>query len=293
MDEKKIFQSFLNKFYKKQGINNFIDQKNVKTTEEVLKINYDKNNLFSKDNNTHYILKWDPSSFPISEYHDNDLKVLEKYSEFSIYNKLSKSAKVLTLIDISILKKINSFELTRYGKEDCVNINILINKNKKLKHFVAQEISKKEKRIDFFFRLAKKLKKMRNFNSMSCIIEGIRMSRLSNRNFKKISDLYESTSNYFVLRELVKICTESSEFIIPPMDIVLTDIAESNIISDSEVANMKFFKIISFFIRLQSQDFNFKSKLEFTWLCNLYNTQCFMKKRSKKLIDITDLYLLM
>lgn len=293
MKIEELFENFLERFHEKHEMLQNNMKLEINADGNIYKIEAPLNISETPGPEKPYVLKWDRACFPVSEYHKKNLEVLEKYSEISIYRNLSKSAKVLTLIDISILKQIESVEVARYGKEECPNLNILTLKNKKLRHFVAQEISKKEKRLKFFFALAKKLKKLRNFNSMSCVIEGIRMTHLSNRNMKKVGDLYDTTSNYFVLRDLVKICTESTDFIIPPMDTVLKDIAQANIIKDSEVANMKFFKIISFFIRLQSQDFAFKSRLEVTWLCRLYNTECFPVRLPKKSIDISGIHLLL
>ncbi|EPR78849.1 hypothetical protein SLOPH_1742 [Spraguea lophii 42_110] len=166
-----------------------------------------------KENITDYFL-WNENEFILSEYQikfkeKKDKKIIKKMKEaiegdiFSI----KKSARILTVMDIKIFKKVEPMELIEYNgyvkddikndtKNDTKNNLLLIKlKNKKLSQLTSSFIKKDKNQFNFFYMLIKQLKKYKNYNSINSILLGIKSNKLNNTQLRKINKITKELQN--------------------------------------------------------------------------------------------------
>lgn len=221
---------------------------------------------------------WDELEFPNSEYqrlyrtnkHKTRTKIKMLLAEsFTFKNvKPNKLAKELTLLDIYYLKVIHPSEFIFYdGSETtankCANLMLFKRKNTILTNVVGKEIENDRSLIKYFLKVANKLDKLGNFNSLSCVLDGLRRNKLEDKDFDKIADLIDRNKNYLETRNLLDDKLERKEFYIIPVELILKDVEDSNRNKGSAIASKRFCDLIEFFVHMQTIEWDIKGKKKY------------------------------
>ncbi|KAF7684593.1 Ras guanine nucleotide exchange factor A [Astathelohania contejeani] len=211
---------------------------------------------------------WDNKILPYSTYqielenNPNSKRIknrIEISTNINIYEvPAHKIAKAMTHLDLKMLKAIHPIEITDYDGSDekCPNILLFANKNTALSNYISHEVRKDSKRLRYFFRVAKHLQKLENYNSLHSVIDGIRRHQLTDKQLDVIMALINNTKEYFEMRNLLEIRIKKKEFFIPPLEIILKDVKDSNKNPESEIASLRFCELIEFFVFIQGKEFS-------------------------------------
>ncbi|KHN69284.1 hypothetical protein M896_080180 [Ordospora colligata OC4] len=209
---------------------------------------------------------WDEKDLPRTWYQMrfvdsvNKSKYIKKmaYAEsMDVYHITPKKlSKALTSIDLQFLKKITPNDLVEYDGDDgneSSSIKQIRLKNEGLMNFVAHELSTR-KNYNYFFKVLEHLEKIRNFNSIHCITRAFQMQKLDLKSLGKLSVYVKTSLSYFDMRQVLDELTADDMFLVCPIDVYIKDIEESNKNRGSEVASMRFCRLVEILIRLQTQE---------------------------------------
>lgn len=211
-------------------------------------------------------LIWNKAIMPHSKYQRSLVKSgkkkrhldrVEKLRDMDLYGiSPRRLSKILTGIDLSILRRITPSELVEYdgsGDDRCVNIRHMKSKNTGLTNLVSQELCTRG-RYKYFFRLLRHLERLRNYNSFYCVIKAFQMQKLDLKRLNALSSYMEKNSSYFDMRQILDELTMQEAFFICPLDIYIKDVEDSNRSRDSEIASMRFCRLVEILIKLQEQE---------------------------------------
>lgn len=189
--------------------------------------------------------KWPIDFLPSTKYL---VKTSEKYLEMKekwrnedlTIEKISKLTKVLTQIDLNLINAITAEDLINYdGNSSSLAISHILNKNNALLLFITRKYNKKK-----IFSFLKYALKYKNYNLMHILIKSLQSLRLS---IKRI----ESVLYY-------KEFLDKQEDGVFPFDWMLQDCEDSNLNIASEVASIRFCKIIDKLKKMKNLKYDFK-----------------------------------
>lgn len=174
---------------------------------------------------------WPESFLPEANFCDkndsNKLETIEKLSKkdlLLISNK--KLAMLITSIDLNLIKKVNAQDLITFdGVSGSINIQHLQNMNKSLFSWFVKEFE-----IKRLFKLLKYSSELKNYNLMNNLVKGIQSKKLNDRELRKLSHYKNLLSNQ-----------DKGIF---PFEWMLKDCEDSNLNVTSEIASVRFCKII-------------------------------------------------
>lgn len=211
-------------------------------------------------------LMWEDNVLPLSWYQRQILggkkkkrymNRIERIRDMDVYSvSPRKLSKLLTAMDLLLLRKIRPSELVEYDgskSEGCINIRHVMSKNTGLTNFVAYELST-GKNYKYFFKLLRHLERKRNYNSFYCIIRAFQMQKLDLRKLSVLSEYMEKSLSYFDMRQILDDLTAQEVFLICPLDIYIKDVEDSNRNKSNEIASMRFCRLVEILIKLQGQD---------------------------------------
>jgi len=225
--------------------------------------------LFSEENareeESEAPVMWDEKDLPRTWYQvqfvdgSNKRKYIKRMAHaesMDVYHITPKRlSKALTSIDLQLLKKITPNDLVGYDGSEGSELNSIKQirlKNEGLMNFVAHELSTK-RNYDYFFKVLEYLEKIRNFNSIHCITRAFQMQKLDLKRLGKLSVYVKASLSYFDMRQVLDELTADDVFLVCPIDVYIKDVEESNKNRGSEVASMRFCRLVEILIRLQDQ----------------------------------------
>ncbi|EJW03285.1 hypothetical protein EDEG_02351 [Edhazardia aedis USNM 41457] len=210
---------------------------------------------------------WDKEKFLYSYYQEKYIsnKRKQKYlikmqmaeKEMSFRNvKPTSLSKELTHLDYKIIRLVHPTELLDYDGTDsalekCKWLTFWMKKNQTLENLVFEETSRNRKTIKYFIEVALELDKLQNYNSMQCIIDGLRKNNLDTDDFNALSGLVAKTKDYFAIRKLITEKMKNNELFVCPLNVIQKSLLELNANVASQTAANNFCDVIQFFIGLQ------------------------------------------
>lgn len=196
---------------------------------------------------------------------------MEKAERLDLYRlKPSKLAEALTYIDLMLYKDIRPIELVNYdgsecSDESCKTLCRFKLKNQALTSFTQQELGVLSN-FKYFYKLARHLLSLRNYNSFDAILSGIRTQELEHNQLEKITELMKDSRIHLDLHKVLQEKIHFNEFLVPPLNLVLKDIQSSNCNKENEMASMKFCKTIEFLVYTQNLEPFFRVKRKYEHL---------------------------
>ncbi len=155
-----------------------------------------------------------------------------------------KLASLLTSLDIYFILQINPKELVEYdGKNKMTHIK---EKNAGLTNYFSSLMDSSTH--DYFLRVMRHLKRLRNLNSLECLSKAFKTQRLKKRDLSRLSRLEEDISSYFTLRHNY----DYPLLVIYPFDLFLKDVEDSNLNLNSEDASRRFCHLMEMLVTLQN-----------------------------------------
>ena len=195
------------------------------------KITYDKNissnkNIITTNENS---LLWKEDVLPVTNYIKNPTnKNLSKIEEISkIKNiKPKKLVEMITIIDLLLIKNVTPKDLIEYdGNKTIIPIEHIQNKNKGLLNWLNKDFDNSS-----IFKMLKYSLLKKNYNLINILLKSLQSRKLSNKEIEKMI--------YY------KKILDQQESGIFPFDWILKDSEDSNVNVNSEIASMRFCKII-------------------------------------------------
>ncbi|KAK1347362.1 RasGEF domain-containing protein [Hamiltosporidium tvaerminnensis] len=271
----------------------FEELKNIKVD-----VNEEENDKKMDEEASKITFLWSTDILPLSRYqiilkkgvNESKWKLkMEKICQRTIMDFKSNSlAKILTIIDFEMVKSIQPSELLFYdgskeSESKCPTLSQLKSKNNCLKNYISYEISKNRNSIYKFLKISKKLLLLENYNSLNSILNGIRTHKLNSKELDSVSKVFDKCKTYFQIRQLLDICFQKKSFFIPPLEIILKDIEDSNRNKNSLIASKRFCKLIEFLILVQNQKFvkKINKKTEHFILNKMFVSRFYSAKRKK------------
>lgn len=174
---------------------------------------------------------WPSDFLPPTKYTADQSKTnLDKIERISkkdpmlIGNK--KLVRILTSIDISLIRSISAEDLVLFdGTSESLPISHIQNKNKALKVWLVKEFD-----LDRLFKMLKYSLAVKNYNLINILASCVQSNRLSKNKLNRVK--------YY------KSFLEKQEGGIFPFEWMLKDCEDSNLNVDSEVASMRFCRIV-------------------------------------------------
>eukprot|EP00866_Antonospora_locustae_P001963 jgi/Antlo1/1963/135 len=194
---------------------------------------------------------------------------MEVSEKMNLYHMCpQKLAKALTNLDLGLYRGICSIELVTYkGPKDdggkCRTLLRLKSKNESLTSFVCEELNTFGN-FRYFYKLASKLQKLRNYNSYDAVVSGMRTFPMNRTQHQKLTDLMKRDGRGSDIYDIMRMHMMTKTFFVPPSGYMLRDIQESNLHSESELASMKFCKAVELLVYVQNlePEFRVQSKYE-------------------------------
>lgn len=188
------------------------------------------------------------------------MEVSEKMNLYHISPQ--RLANALTGLDLALYRGICSMELVTYkgpgdDSGDCKTLLRLKSKNESLISLVCEELNTTGN-FRYFYKLASKLQKLRNYNSFDAVVSGIRTFSMNKRQHRRLADLMRRDGRSSNIYDLTQMHMKSRSFFVPPSAYLLRDIQESNLHAESELASMKFCKAVELLVYVQNLEADFK-----------------------------------
>jgi hypothetical protein len=255
VDLKELFEEYdlkLNLHQVKKAKPNAKDKRRKSVTDETPSPTANSNDNIPSNNsndnkspNTIFSLNWPVEFLPKTKYSEKNtekyLEKKEKWQNFNIYTlKSKKFVKILTQIDLDLIKKIKAEDLVSYeGTSNNISLTHILNKNKSLQLLISSKLEKRQ-----IFRMLKHALKFKNYNLLHILIKALQSLRLNMKNIEKVI--------YF------KEFLEQQEDGIFPFEWMLKDCEDSNLNISSEVASLRFCKIIEKLKKMKNLTLDFK-----------------------------------
>lgn len=224
---------------------NILEHFKLKSEVKLNEIQEEENNEEEVDENNEEEKSfiWDENILPLTDYLKNQTRANKcKIEEISNLNyKPSKIISIAHAITLELLKKLSARDLIEYdGKKKSLNITYLINFNKGLINYLG-----KDAKFKILKKMAKNSELCKDYNLVNIIQIVMRQFRLSK---KKL--------------ELVKFYKDLIENGVPegyvlPFEWMIKDCADSNVNVDSEIASMRFCKIIDKVNEMKAIEYEF------------------------------------
>lgn len=174
---------------------------------------------------------WPTDFLPKSEYMTEETeKNLEKIENLSSSNleqlSCKKIVKISTFLDLHLIKQVTAEHLIEYsGTPTCDAISYIMNKNRYLQSLVSRKFDHRK-----IFKMLKYAAQYKNYNMIHVLVKCLQTKKLRRKRFDKM----------MLYRNLL----EQQEGGIFPFDWMLKDSEDSNLNASSEVASLRFCKII-------------------------------------------------
>lgn len=174
---------------------------------------------------------WPEDFLPFTKYMKNqdqsNLDKIEKIAKEDLNMvKPKKLVNIITSIDLMLIKNLTADDLISYnGESSTISISHIQNKNKALKMWLSREAPCKK-----LFKMLKHAVSYKNYNLIGILVKSLQAKKLSDRKLSKVV-YYKNMLN-------------SQDGGIFPFDWMLKDCEDSNLNVSSEVASLRFCRII-------------------------------------------------
>ncbi|KAL6121415.1 hypothetical protein NUSPORA_01674 [Nucleospora cyclopteri] len=249
---------------------------NVEFNKSVPKPQVKKKKIYH-ESTEEFDLFWSEDLLPATEFtKDRSMKNRVKVEEIrSSIVSLKKFLKTCHTLDIELINNINASDLISYnGFNPTQNVKYIQNKNAGLlKYFNTLKYKDIKKML-------KHSELLKNYNLMNLLVQSFQTHSLSSRRIEKLK----------FYKEMLK----KQDFGIIPMEWMLKDCADSNMNVESEVASIRFCKIIEKLNEMQSitLDYNVKEKdKHYVYTLIYQNIDNISYEVVKEDIDYKNLYL--
>lgn len=192
-------------------------------------------------------VSWPEDFLPFTKYMKNqsqsDLEKIEKISKRDLGMVGSKKlVNVITSIDLMLIRSLTADDLISYNGESCtIPISHIQNKNKALKVWLSKEIPCRK-----LFKMLKHAVSCKNYNLTEILVKSLQTKKLSGRKLGKVV-YYKNMLN-------------SQDGGIFPFDWLLRDCEDSNLNVSSEVASLRFCRIIEKLKQMKDIEYEFVIK---------------------------------
>lgn len=176
-------------------------------------------------------LEWPIEFLPKTKYSlktsESYLEIIEKWNKIDVTKmKNNKIVKILTKIDLDLIKAVTAEDLISFeGIPSSIAVSHILNKNSSLQLFISTKFSKRR-----IFSMLKYALKYQNYNLVYVLIKSLQSMKLSIKRIEKLV--------------IYKDVLEKQENGIFPFEWMLQDCEDSNLNISSEVASLRFCKIV-------------------------------------------------
>lgn len=190
-------------------------------------------------------LCWPEEFLPITKYFSNPsekyLEMMESWKDDDLCSaKPEKLVKILTQIDLNLIKAVSATDLVKYeGSPSSLALSHIIHKTSALQLLIKAKFTKR-----MIFGMLKHALKYKNYNLIHTLIKSLQSMRLSGKKMDKIA-YYKS----FLDKQ------ENGVF---PFDWMLQDCEDCNLNISSEVASLRFCKIIEKLKKMKELNYELK-----------------------------------
>lgn len=188
---------------------------------------------------------WPEEFLPGTKYSvktsENYLEMTEKWSKMTLVKEKSKKiVKILTKIDTILINAVKAEDLISYeGTSNSIAISHILNMNSSLQMYISTNFSKKK-----IFSMLKYALKYQNYNLIHILTKSLQSMKLSAHKIEKL----------IIFKDFL----EKQNDGIFPFDWMLQDCEDSNLNITSEVASLRFCKIIDKLKSMKQIKYDFK-----------------------------------